>query len=710
MKSCLSFRSNGLFLSSVTLRFRWVLLLFTFVTSFFSLSSTKAHPLVGHSQPANATFTRAPQEKAAAPIIDYFVVYDPSGKAVAAHRGGMAKYAQEVVDSINAVLRNSHVEGRFRLAGYMEIAEKAQSINQGLGLISAHEEVRRRRDAVHGDLVVLLSEPVNDGASGLATQEAKSIDAGFSSVRASMAATSYTAAHEAGHNIGCQHSREQVDRGKHEYAVGASRPQYRTVMSGPADHVGGQVPIFSGPQSVWNGVVLGSATEDNVRMLRERMPIVAQFSEGNTQISFAPTEWRPDYRAQTIEVKMTTTAAYLVSSDAAWLTTDLKSGYNSKTFRLSVADNPQKESRVGHLRFELIGDDESTFVNYTVVQQGTDPSSDKPEPKPENPVKPKPVEPVKPAPKPVEPVKPAPKPVEPVKPAPKPVEPVKPAPKPVEPVKPAPKPVEPVKPAPKPVEPVKPAPKPVEPVKPAPKPVEPVNPAPKPVEPVKPAPKPVEPVNPAPKPVEPVKPAPKPVEPVKPEPKPVKPVEPVNPPKVEEKWSISPNDIHVSAKDTIVVLTIDAPAEFSLQTSAMWFSSTLWQGQGKTKIQLIVDPNEGDEPRNAVLDCHFYLPQSNRKVVEHVKILQDAPIKSGIAGVPTTNSLNYPCCWEGDVLHVAAPEGAKVEAISLEGRVLQQTVINQASCYLPIPRGQSALLVRVTVKGRAVVQKVSRAD
>ena len=419
MKSCLSFCSNGLFLSSVSLRFRWVLLLFTFVTSFFSLSSTKANPLVGHSLPANATFTRAPQDKAAAPIIDYFVVYDPSGKAVAERRGGMAKYAQEVVDSINAVLRNSHVEGRFRLAGYMEIAEKAQSINQGLGLISAHEEVRRRRDAVKGDLVVLLSEPVNDGASGLATQEAKSIDAGFSSVRASMAATSYTAAHEAGHNIGCQHSREQVDRGKHEYAVGASRPQYRTVMSGPADNVGGQVPIFSGPQSVWNGVVLGSATEDNVRMLRERMPIVAQFSEGNTQISFAPTEWRPDYHAQTIEVKMTTTAAYLVSSDAAWLTTDLKLGYNSKTFRLSVADNPQKESRVGHLRFELIGDDESTFVNYTVVQQGTDPSSDKPEPKPD----PKPVEPIKPAPKPVEPVKPAPKPVEPVKPDKTPIDP-----------------------------------------------------------------------------------------------------------------------------------------------------------------------------------------------------------------------------------------------------------------------------------------------
>ena len=54
-----------------------------------------------------------------APIIDYFVVFDPSGKAVAERRGGMAKYAQEVVDSINSVLRNSHVNGRFRLAGHM---------------------------------------------------------------------------------------------------------------------------------------------------------------------------------------------------------------------------------------------------------------------------------------------------------------------------------------------------------------------------------------------------------------------------------------------------------------------------------------------------------------------------------------------------------------------------------------------------------------
>ena len=216
-----------------------------FFSLFFTGSFTNASAQTKLSRTQHIAVRKtAAANTPSAPIIDYFVVFDPSGKAVAERRGGMAKYAQEVVDSINSVLRNSHVDGHFRLVGHMEIAERAQSINQGLGLISAHAEVRRRRDAVKGDLVVLLSEPVNDGASGLATQEAQSIDAGFSSVRASMAATSYTAAHEAGHNIGCQHSREQVDHGNHEYAVGASRPQYRTVMSGPADKVGGQVPIF----------------------------------------------------------------------------------------------------------------------------------------------------------------------------------------------------------------------------------------------------------------------------------------------------------------------------------------------------------------------------------------------------------------------------------------------------------------------------------
>lgn len=564
-----------------------------FIGSFTNASAQTKISRTQHIAVRKTAAADAPNSNA--PIIDYFVVFDPSGKAVAERRGGMAKYAQEVVDSINSVLRNSHVDGRFRLAGHMEIAERAQSINQGLGLISAHAEVRRRRDAVHGDLVVLLSEPVNDGASGLATQEAQSIDAGFSSVRASMAATSYTAAHEAGHNIGCQHSREQVDHGNHEYAVGASRPQYRTVMSGPAENVGGQVPIFSGPQSVWNGVVLGSATEDNVRMLRERMPIVAQFSESQTSISFSPAAWNPDSRAQTIEVKMTTTAAYLVTSDAAWLTTDLPNGYKSRDFRITVGANSQKESRVGHLRFKLVGDGEPTIVNYTVTQQGTAPN---PQPKPE------PVQP-----------KPEPKPV-------------------------------------------------------------------------------------VPKPV-----VPKPEEPKKPE-DPKKP-EPVQPPKEESKWEISPREIHVDAKGNTVSLTIDVPDNFSLQTPANWFSSTLWQGKGKTTFQLIVDANKEEKARTAELEVHFTLPQSGKKMKEVVKIVQDAPTPTSISRT-TTEQLTPTCRWEGDLLHIDAPTTSVVEIITLNGQVAQREVMQQSSCTFRLSHRSSLLLVHIVHNGQVFREKVVR--
>lgn len=503
------------------------------------------------------------------PIIDYFVVYDPSGKAVAEQRGGMAKYAQEVVDSINVVLRNSHVEGRFRLVGYMEIRESAQSINQGLGLVSAHPEVRRQRDGAKADLVVLLSEPFNDGASGLATQEAQSIDAGFSSVRASMAATSYTAAHEAAHNIGCQHSRQQVDAGRHPYAVGASRPEYRTVMSGPYDNVGPQVPIFSGMKSVWRGVQLGSATEDNVRMLRERMPIVAKFSEGNSQISFFPTEWQPSNQPQTIEVQMTTTAAYLITSDATWLKCDISSGYNSRILRISVTENHERQPRVGHLRFEIVGEDKPIYQDYVVIQQGTEPT---------------------------------------------------------------------------------------------------------------------------------------PIVPPKEEPKPELPKdEPKQDPKEDEqKWDVWPRDIHVSAKDTIVKIIVEAPAQFSLQTAATWMSSTAWQGRGRTEVKLMIEHNEEDKARTAEMFCYFYIPKMNQKVEKRVKIVQDAPIIDGIAQRQTAASV----VWNAGALHVYAETGAKVQLYSLGGELLTQGVAQQGVVIFKPQLSNQVLLLSITSRSGVRLQRV----
>ena len=179
-------------------------------------------------------------------------------------------------------------------------------------------------------------------------------------------------------------------------------------------------------------------------------------------------------------------------------------------------------------------------IGTTNQPVASNPSSEAPAPKADEPATPAPKaeEPTTPAPKVDEPVSPAPKADEPVSPAPKADESVSPAPKSEEPAVPAPKVDEPVSPAPKVDEPTATAPKAEEPATPAPKSEEPTTPAPKAEEPTTPAPKVEEPATPAPKVEESVSPAPKSEAPVSPAPKSEEPVAPA--PKSEEPTTPAP--------------------------------------------------------------------------------------------------------------------------------------------------------------------------
>ena len=179
-------------------------------------------------------------------------------------------------------------------------------------------------------------------------------------------------------------------------------------------------------------------------------------------------------------------------------------------------------------------------IGTTNQPVASNPSSEAPAPKADEPATPAPKaeEPTTPAPKVDEPVSPAPKADEPVSPAPKADESVSPAPKSEEPAVPAPKVDEPVSPAPKVDEPTATAPKAEEPATPAPKAEEPTTPAPKAEEPAVPAPKVDEPVSPAPKVDEPTATAPKAEEPATPAPKSEEPTTPA--PKAEEPTTPAP--------------------------------------------------------------------------------------------------------------------------------------------------------------------------
>ena len=284
-------------------------------------------------------------------------------------------------------------------------------------------------------------------------------------------------------------------------------------------------------------------------------PVVERAEESGEELaSEAPAETSP-------EVKEETEAPVASKAETRSETLNVPSAYTTNGSGNSTESSPAVDKAPSN----------TGTTNQPVA---SNPSSEVPVPKAEEPASPAPKveEPATPAPKAEEPVATTPKAEEPVSPAPKVDEPaattpkadesVSPAPKADEPATPAPKAEEPTTPAPKVDEPVSPAPKADEPVAPAPKADEPVSPAPKVEEPTAttpkadepaasvpkadeqlaptskveepatPAPKVEEPATPAPKAEEPTTPAPKAEEPTTPAPKAEEPTTPA--PKVEE--------------------------------------------------------------------------------------------------------------------------------------------------------------------------------
>lgn len=315
--------------------------------------------------------------------VDYLVVFDNTSEEYVNKQGGEQKFANDMVDMINLTLKNSKIDYRFRLAGIHHMDTRIGDITSGMTVAMNDLGVQQARKDCKADIVTLVSEPFNDGMRGISNHNADRF-AAYSSVRAESAIENFTAAHEVAHILGCCHSRTASDQApsEHPWAAAWADENFRTVVSNPLSSEGKQVPIFSGPESVWeeNGkkYVLGDKTHDNVRMLKENLPEAVWFGDflDDSRYFAAEENIVLDHQAQEHLLRVYSNSFFKIeSASASWMSalkevkTMPMNGYYMQdgVFSFSVEPNLTKQDRT--VKFRIYGDSDKQDLTITVTQK-----------------------------------------------------------------------------------------------------------------------------------------------------------------------------------------------------------------------------------------------------------------------------------------------------------------------------------------------------
>lgn len=218
-------------------------------------------------------------------VVDVLVVYTPAVRTAAGSADALMTLIHSGFDAANVSLRNSLVDGQFRLVHaaqvtYTETNNTLEDIeNLGTGRIPGALEMM---DLYKADLVTLIANTGDAGGRGALC--ANTVQR-FSVVQRLYFGT-FTAAHEWGHNMGCHHDRANADQewicydfGYGQAFVGKSGVQWGTIMS----YVGSRTPLFSNPDVTFDGVPVGIPSTmpnsaNNAEVLRRQFYTIANLS------------------------------------------------------------------------------------------------------------------------------------------------------------------------------------------------------------------------------------------------------------------------------------------------------------------------------------------------------------------------------------------------------------------------------------------------
>ncbi len=257
-------------------------------------------------------------------IIDVMIVYTPAAEAWALSEEAGGVGIQNVINQSMTLAQNavdnSNIDLEFRLVhaakvNYTETVtedESGEMVNDsGVDLENLTNgeipNVHELREQYKADLVAMFTDVEDTGGiAWMATGDIDDAEYAFSITRVQQAANTSTHAHEMGHNMGNDHTRNQkespsIDGGIFEYStgwrwIGNNGETFISVMSydEPADDdengkdedgnpiYGIQVDYFSNPDISFQGVPTGSysgkyAPADASRSMREMMSTVSNY-------------------------------------------------------------------------------------------------------------------------------------------------------------------------------------------------------------------------------------------------------------------------------------------------------------------------------------------------------------------------------------------------------------------------------------------------
>lgn len=219
--------------------------------------------------------------------ITVLVAYTPAAKA----RAGDVRARLEAAFALtNDIYRTGRIGLRLAPVHVAETAyAEADKLTNLARLLDPDDgpldEIHTLRDRHAADLVVLVVD--RPGATVNAAILATEATA-FAIVHVDdLGAPKYGLAHEIGHLQGARHgSNEDPALAPFPYGHGFRNDSLMTIMAG-----GGQrrVPVFSGPDQVYHGAVMGDAERhDNARVLRETAVYLSNFRGPRRATTFVP--------------------------------------------------------------------------------------------------------------------------------------------------------------------------------------------------------------------------------------------------------------------------------------------------------------------------------------------------------------------------------------------------------------------------------------